>query len=250
MPYNPVERTATITVLAVTLEFSVSPALPWRGGQTVTLKGRLLTNTTPWVGQTVDFYRRTAEEPLPTRIGSAVTGSDGVATLTWTVPHGLACTLQRFWARHEPTDTISTPVTGGIAFPTRVSIAAPASVAPGQSFTISGKLEYESSAGVWSPLAGRTVYLFYDGTMIAQVITAADGTYSATVSIPASGTYTLKASFAGEGLALAAFALFGIGVGVPPELEPIVQYATYALAAIPVLAVVGAVGYVELTKRR
>jgi hypothetical protein len=122
-------------------------------------------------------------------------------------------------------------------------------VFPNQSFTVNGKLEYQSDDGVWSPHASKTVSLSYNGNKIADVTTGSDGSYSATTSIPTSGTYTLKAVYAGEGFAMA-MALFGIEVGVPPELEPLTQYGSYALAAIPVIAIGGIIAYNELAGKR
>ena len=90
-----------------------------------------------------------------------------------------------------------------VAYPTRISISAPGKVLVNETFTISGKLEYQSEDGVWRPLAGRTVSLYCDGTKIGDVATGSDGSYLRTASIPSPGTYTLKAVYAGEGLGLA-----------------------------------------------
>jgi len=85
-----------------------------------------------------------------------------------------------------------------MVYPTRISISAPDTVIVEQSFTVRGKLEYQDEAGVWHPLAGRTVSIYYDGNKLADAITDGDGSYSATVHIPSAGTYMLKAVYAGN----------------------------------------------------
>jgi hypothetical protein len=122
-----------------------------------------------------------------------------------------------------------------IAYNTRISISAPATVTPGQSFTVTGKLEMEEFAGTWKGLNGRTVSVVYDSTSFGSGTTGADGSYSISGSIGAGGTYTLKASFAGEGFGLspaeALVKLFTAG-----EVEPaLIEIGTAALAFAPIL---------------
>jgi hypothetical protein len=164
-------------------------------------------------------------------------------TIPWTIDtHTLPCSSISFYAQEKSTGTKSATVSGSVAYPTRISISAPDTVAPGQSFTVSGKLEYQSSSAAWSGLAGRTVSIYYDGTKAADVTTASDGTYSKAVSIPTPGTYTLKAQFAGEGLA--AISIMGITVGIPEG----VGFVPYTLAALPILLVGTVIAYSEVAK--
>jgi hypothetical protein len=234
MPYNRAEGTKSITVYAVAITIEVSPKAPWTAGQTLTIRATLTKDGAPWAGETISFiFASPEQDTLPridtTVIGSAVTDANGVASFNWTVPWKIdtaqvPCRKFNYvGAWHQPSGAYKWYGPGAIAFPTRISITAPDRVAPNQSFTISGKLEYESDSGVWSPLAGKTVSLYYNTTKIADVTTASDGTYSATASIPTSGTYTLKASYAGEGFTAAALAV--LGVTVSPETKEALSIA-------------------------
>jgi hypothetical protein len=254
MPYNAVSATKGITALAVIVKLTVTPAQPWTAGQAITLKATVTRDGSPYSGATVRFRWFTGTTPKD--IGDAVTDANGVATLSWTIPWTVdtttvPCTTSTVYA-FELASGAYGYVSGKVAYPTRISISAPDSVTAGAYFSISGKLEYESASGVWRGLAGKTVSLYYNDTKIADVSTGSDGSYSKTdVVIPTSrpGTYTLKASYAGEGFT-AAIALLGFSVEIPPELTPLAEYATYALAAVPLLTIGGVVAYNEFTKRR
>jgi len=251
LPYNKAEGTKSITVQAVAISVSVSPEAPWTAGQTVTITATLTKNGSPWPGETISFafYSPTPAPMLHAVIGDATTGADGKASITWTIPwtidtNAVPCRTQCYFrASHIASNTRADYGPGAVAYPTRISISAPDTVAPGQTFTISGKLEYESASGVWSPLAGKTVSLYYNTTKITDVTTASDGSYSASASIPSSGTYTLKASYAGEGFALApALALAGIKLAVPESVKPLIT----PLAAI----LVGGIVAIASTRKR
>jgi hypothetical protein len=251
LPYKRAEGKTSIAVSTITVTLDISPAPPWDAGQGITLTATVLKDGAPWAGATVMFRMYfNGKAPI---IGSKTTGSDGKASLYYTVPWvadgvKIPCKEIGFHAYEYSTGTLSNLFRGYVAYPTRISISAPARVAPGEAFTINGKLEYESAGGVWSGLAGKTVSLYYNGTKIADVTTGSDGSYSHSAVIPNFGTYTLKATFAGEGFGMA-IALFGMEVGLPPEIEPMIQYASYALAAVPLLAIGGVVAYNEFTKR-
>jgi hypothetical protein len=109
-----------------------------------------------------------------------------------------------------------------ILYATRISISAPDQTVAGRSFTVSGKLEYESDTEVWSPLGYRTVSLYCNDTKIADVTTGTDGSYSVAMQIPKAGTYTLKAVFPGEGLLAAATFQ---GLTVSPEVKSVISLA-------------------------
>jgi hypothetical protein len=255
LPYNPVAGTKGVTVYAITVTLTLSPSPPWTAGQTVSFVATLKKDGVAWAGETISFITYVLGV-IPWNIGNAVTGSDGRASLSWRVPWKdsagvtIPCGTRRFWANHAASGAWSSPADAQVAFPTRISISAPDTVFPNQSFTISGKLEHQSDDGVWSPLAGKTVSLFYNGTKITDVTTASDGSYSASARIPTSGTYTLKASYAGEGFATAV-ALFGLGVGLPEWVPAEAATALQFIApAILMLTVGGVIAYNELAKRR
>jgi hypothetical protein len=240
VPYNSAQATKRITVQAVSVALSVTPSPPWTAGDSITLTATVLKDGSAWAGATVNF--RMYFNAKSSIIGSKTTGSDGKASLTYTLPWSadgvtIPCKTIGFDAYEVSTATASKLVTGNVAYPTRISISAPSTVSPGEPFIISGTLEYQSASGVWSGLAGKTVSLYYNSTKIADVTTASDGSYSKTgVTITTPGTYTLKASFAGAGFT-AAF----LGLTVSPETKAALQVAlpllTGAIVAFSALKV-------------
>jgi len=243
MPYNRAEGTKSITVEAVTITLECVPSPPLTAGQTVTLKATLKRDGNPWPGETIVFYFSTLY-----RIGEAVTDSNGVATMTYTVPWTVAGTTVpcRHWKYPEPLFEAIHPgsakyayVEGAVAYPTRISISAPDRVPAGTDFVIEGKLEYQSASGVWSPLAGKTVSIYYNGTKLIDLTTLSDGRYSALVRINTPGRYTLRAVYAGEGFATA---MAFLGLTVSPE-----NVRTAMMTALP-LAVGALLSLASLSK--
>lgn len=79
---------------------------------------------------------------------------------------------------------------------TTLTIAGPANVTTGVSFTITGKLtRNDTNAGV----AGQTIQLQQNGVNVsgATVVTASDGTYSLSVTEAAAATYQFDVTYAG-----------------------------------------------------
>lgn len=203
MPYSSAQATVQVTVLAVSLtDFTVTPSQPWRAGQTVTLRVKALQGSTPRVGKTIRFLILDVDTGATTYV-DAVTGSDGYATASYTIPWTIdtsviPCGVIRFRAYDLEANVLTSPIDGQVAYPTRITISAPTSVPVNQAFTISGKLEYQSTPTAWSPLSGRTVSVYYDNTKIGDVTTDANGNYSINATITTAGTYTLKAVYAGQ----------------------------------------------------
>jgi hypothetical protein len=242
-----------VRVLGVTLrDFKVTPSAPWTAGQTVELQVQSVEDSTPRVGKTIRFIFFDLDTGY-TKSVDATTGSDGYAKTSFTIPFKIdtsviPCGLVRFRAYDIEANVQTDPIDGKVAYPTRITISAPDQVNAGQSFTISGKLEFQDVDGAWKGLANRTVALYYNGTSLGTATTGSDGSYSKSVSIPTSGTYTLKAVYAGEGFGLApAESILGITVGVPEFLW---TAGALALAAAPLIAVGGILAYSELSKRR
>jgi hypothetical protein len=184
-------------------------------------------DSTPRVGKTIQFIITDQDTGEWAVLTQATTGSDGYAeaqaAIPWTVGSSvIPCGNIYLRAKDVEAGVFSPAKPGAVAYPTRISISAPDQVAPGQAFTVSGKLEYQSSPTAWAGLAGRTVSLYYNGNKIADVTTASDGSYSKSTSIPTTGTYTLKASYAGEGFAAAAAFL---GLTVSPETKSALSFA-------------------------
>lgn len=90
--------------------------------------------------------------------------------------------------------TITVTVEAPTERSTSLTISAPASVQPDETFAISGIL-YETSSG--SPIPNQPISLSYNGVNLGSVTTGVDGDYLKQVSIPTPDTYTLKAAFAG-----------------------------------------------------
>ncbi len=78
--------------------------------------------------------------------------------------------------------------------PTTLTINAPASVEPDETFSITGIL-YETETGL--PLPNQIIDLSYNGVILGSALTGVDGDYLIQAFISTEGTYTLLASFAG-----------------------------------------------------
>ena len=183
-------------------------------------------DTTGWGGVPVDIYMGDSATSTPTKIASTTTASGGTFSASWTVSYGLGCTTKYFRAYHPGTGTWSNAQSMKIAYNTRVSITPSKTVvAPGESFTLSGKLEYESTgAGVWAGLGGRTVSIYRDTTLLGTATTASDGSYSFTTTAPTTaGTYTYKVVYAGEGLT--ALAITELTTALPTTVQQAMPYA-------------------------
>ena len=109
-----------------------------------------------------------------------------------------ACYKVEFAVKDAETGVMSNSVFVSVYYPTRISISAPSSVIKGQSFTVSGKLEYQDPSG-WKPLGGRTVTVYWNGNVFGSARTGSDGRYSVSGKIDQTGTFTLKAVYGGEG---------------------------------------------------
>lgn len=90
----------------------------------------------------------------------------------------------------------------GPGIPTSLTIEAPETVEPEETFSLTGIL-YETETGV--PIPNQIIVLSYNGVTIGDAVTGIDGDYLMQAMIPTSGSYTIKASFTGT-LALGASA--------------------------------------------
>ncbi|WP_026412482.1 carboxypeptidase regulatory-like domain-containing protein [Actinomadura oligospora] len=97
------------------------------------------------------------------------------------------------------------------SIPSRLSLKSSAGAAKiGDSVTLSGTLERQTTPGAYAPLAGRTVtILYYDrDTRVtswdyATATTDANGRYSVKVTVPGSGQWTARANLSGGDFATA-----------------------------------------------
>lgn len=218
MSYAPASALKVVTVAVIDLTFGidVSWAVP---GDTVHFMGRLTADGVGYAGESItirlwsDYLMQWGD------MVSGITDVDGYYDISYTVPWvtgeiGKGWTFQ---AIHYASYKMSDSSTLTVAYPTRISISSASLVKPGQSFTVSGLLEYESYPGTWEPLGGQTVEVFYNGTLAGSAITSAGGYYDASCIIPTSGSYTLTSSYGGAGLPVILAPSQGtspIGVGV------------------------------------
>jgi hypothetical protein len=239
MPYNSAQATKGITVTEVTISASVTPTTQKAGG-TVTFTGT--TSGIP-AGEKIylQVYGTDGTWAEPSQVCQPVIGSDGKFQAPWTVPWDARgrkpCETWRlrfvyYWYT-------SNEMSLTVYYDTRIrNFTAPDSVMVGQTFTISGYLEYESASAVWSGLAGKTVSLYYNGTKIGDVTTGSTGFFSKDHKFDKAGSFTLKAVYPGEGFpAAAAF----LGLTVSPETKtalsvalPIIVGAIAAFASLRV----------------
>lgn len=97
--------------------------------------------------------------------------------------------------------------------PTSLTIDAPASVDPDETFFVSGIL-YETDTGI--PIPNQPINHSYNGRSLGVSTTGVDGVYLKEVSVPEAGVWTLKSEFPGtEGLQ-ASIALVDTFVAISP----------------------------------
>jgi hypothetical protein len=170
-------------------------------GRDVKFEGSLTIDGRPAPRETVRVMACAHERPeVCQEILRLTTGAMGEFYDIWRPPHGMACRRFYFFAEHVASRTRSEPQLVAVAYPTRLGIRAPPTVTVGQSFEVSGRLEYEVSPGSWAGLAGRRVRILLNETTVAEVATQSDGSFSARLTIPRPGTHTIRAVFPGEGL--------------------------------------------------
>lgn len=203
------QRSIAVQVIALNLAVDRTWA---NAGETVIFSGNLSADGVGWGGETVDIFVQiiSGVPPIPMRylIGQAVTDTNGIFSVSITLPWHIAAGLQvagysrEYYAAHGPSDTWSGALVFPVALPTRISgFSAPNMVTPGEAFTISGFLEYDSGlVDGWLPVEGRTIEIYYDATLLGTAITATDGSFALSGNIPVSGTYTLGGEFTGEDL--------------------------------------------------
>jgi len=248
--YAPTTAAHTITVQAVTLTLAIDRSWEVAGGSAV-FSGSLRANGAGLPGETIGiFVEIPGALPPIFWIGNAVTDGAGnfsvALTLPWVVAgHAVAGYTRNFRVAHSPSEAWSGLVPLAVAFPARISgFTAPATVTPGAAFTTSGILEYQTGSdttpGAWLALAGKTVDILYDTTLLGSAVTAADGSFSLSVTIPTSGTYTLTAQFAGEDIPASLYApataekVVGVGA-IPPEYIVPLILAALGIGAIIIL---------------
>ena len=200
-----------------------------------------------WAGQEVRLVWRGIDGKYYYIVMDDIGG--GYYKSTITAGYDMACHTISYWAIWS-SDTVeigSNRVDVTYLYPTRLSISAPGTVAPGQRFTISGKLEYEESRGVWKGLASKTVELYIDAEKLADVTTNSDGSYSYSHMIVTPKTYTLKAVFRGNQnhYAPSEAELTITAEEVPGEWWPI----ALAIGAAGAACVGGVIAYNEYRKR-
>jgi len=205
MSYDSAVATIEVQALSVSVVLAADPMPPWVAGSTVSLEVTATENGNPLTGCPTRIVMGSFPDAVYV-IAEGTTNDQGkfVPWGGWSVPWYVG--VWDVWAEVTVDSAIinSNAITGAILYDTRISIDAPERVVVGKEFTVTGKLEYEKDAGVWMPLSGETVRIYYDGTLIVEAVTDSDGNYTATAVINTSGTYTLKVLFSGGGtLALA-----------------------------------------------
>jgi len=251
MPYNPASAQGPITVASwsITLYPETDYVL---AGQTLKLSGYLKYDTTGAVGETVEIYIYLDPEATYYKIATVTTQSGGYFSYTWTVPWKvsnttLPCSGWRFRAYHPASGTGTITDRVYVIYPTRIrDFSVPSTVAAGQTFKVSGYLEYQKDEATWAGLANRTVGIYLDNTSLGQATTGSDGRFELDCVINTPGTYTVSARFAGEGLALAAVT----AEQVIASLQALYEYASYALAFLPVVVPACTILVNELRRKR
>jgi len=248
LPHQAKSASRTVAVEKVAIAFRADKRWVIAGG-TVKFTGVVTKDGVPWEGARI--WIRSWYDPSGRVIAEITSGRYGAFSLDHTPPwtyaaYKVPCRDIRFQAEQPETDAVSSPVMVAIAYPTRISISAPDRTPAGASFTVSGKLEYESDEGVWSGLAGKTVKVYYNGVLFGTATTGTDGSYSVRAAIPDPGTYTLKAVFEGEDIPAAA------GFAFPPAVAEVAapDLLMKVLAVAPVMLVATVIAANEIAKPR
>jgi uncharacterized protein YfaS (alpha-2-macroglobulin family) len=183
-------------------------------------------------------------------VASATTGSDGRATISWSVGWYVAGTklpcgrysarvIDLYYGVSSDTFTIA------VAYPTRVESARTdkSVYTPGSTIYVYADLKYLDSDGSWKPLANQTLTFRLRnsaGNIIESKtgVTDANGTAYATFTAPsASGSYSILIEYAGYGLgAPATVSLSGVQVALPDAITAVASMAPLIVSAIVLVA--------------
>ncbi len=182
----------TISKYSATLSVAAVSSVP---GQTVTLSATLKkSGVTALSGETVNF------SVDGTLVGTAVTGSSGLAALPFLVPAGEAIGSHSITAAFAG-DSSDAAVTGKGALTvkaaTTLTVAA-VSGARGSAVTVSATL---TRAADGTGISGETVSFKVDGKVVGTAATNALGLAGLTYAIPGTaktGSHSLQDSFAGD----------------------------------------------------
>jgi RHS repeat-associated protein len=183
---------ATATWTAVPTTVTYTGARVGEPGDPLQLSARLADSLTgaPLAGQTLIFV-------LGPQTATAVTGPDGVASLTIT-PQGAprAVPLTIAFAGSGPYTGSSAALLISLQrLPTVITFTGRTAIANDLAQPVSAKL---ADARTGQPLAGKTV-TFTSGTLTATAVTDTTGTAATTLTLPAAtGLTNLKAAFAGD----------------------------------------------------
>jgi hypothetical protein len=237
MPYSPTSAKTSVNVQKVYVTLAPLPPAAEQGS-TVTFSGSVTIDGSPAAYVNVAIYSSINNWSSP--ITATVTDGSGRFSASWTVPHGYGCRTYDFKAVALGAE--SNTVSMAIAYRTRISISAPSSAKPGESISVTGKLEYENMKDQWLPLPGREVYIYLDGSFVTKVTTDSSGNYSATITISAPGTHTIEARYRGEGIRPGAVA----GAVVTAVSIP---YAPTILSMTPLMTVIALIAWSELRKK-
>jgi len=227
MPYRGSSAERSVSVLGYTITFEPSTDKAAQG-ETITFRGKVMTDTTGVANQRVEIYRITATGNV--KVAEGTTASDGSYSISWTVSYKLGCSSHTFFAKHVESGAESVRRVITVYYKTRISISAPDKVAPNQEFEVSGKLEYEfGSPGDWRPLTFARVDLYVDDVWTAWTETIEDGSYKFKIKIAAPGTHKLKVVFTETTTGARAFAAAYVSV---KELVPVAILASVVAAAL------------------
>ena len=249
MPYDASSASANVTVLGVSVELRADKSVA-RAGEYVRFSGKVYLDSTGY-GNTRVYIQHYDESTGTWRdIVYADTDEWGNFYASIKMGYEWACKKKQFRARHT-SGAVSNTVTVAVAFPTRISISAPSTAVPGQVIQVTGKLEYESSPGVWKPLVNKPVYIYLEGDFVMGVYTDSDGNYSANVTMPMqTGTYTVSAEFLGEGIQAVGLAFAPATAGLTTISEEIKTFVEENKALIGGLLLVGGAALVYSVVRK
>jgi uncharacterized protein YfaS (alpha-2-macroglobulin family) len=250
MPYNRSRNTvsfrvATIVVRVVSISSNVvSP------GDTLQVVAQATIDGSPLANATVALWINLAGAWR--RVATTTTGSDGRATLSWTVPWNIGdvrLPCNRFNMQvsvlYDTGTAYSDTFTIAFAYPTRIDNprTSKSVYAPGETVYVYADLRYLDADGSWKPLANQTItFRLRDpaGNIIESRTgtTDANGTAYARFTAPSTaGSYSFLIEYMGHGLgAPAAVSLAGVQVSAPESIVATLSIAPLLVSSIVLVA--------------
>jgi uncharacterized protein YfaS (alpha-2-macroglobulin family) len=255
MPYQRSRNTVSFRVAALAVRVVSVSSNVVSPGDTLQVVAQATIEGSPLANATVALWINVAGGWQ--RVATATTGSDGRATLSWSVPWsigGVRLPCNRYnmqvSVQYDTGTAYSDTFTIAVAYPTRIDNPRTnkSIYAPGETIYVYADLRYLDADGSWKPLANQTLtFRLRDaaGNIIESKTgtTDANGTATARFTAPStSGSYSFLIEYMGYGLgAPIAVSLAGVQVSVPEAITVTASMVPLLVSSIVLVASMAAV---------